>query len=75
MSDSVKLTYNDETFEFPLIEGTEDEKGMDQKVIAIPNEKIDMNSKLLNDISDLSQIQLNVIHNFFSNYKANEKDK
>ena len=54
---------------------TEDEKGMDQKVIAIPNEKIDMNSKLLNDISDLSQIQLNVINNFFSNYKANEKDK
>jgi len=31
MSDSVKLTYNDETFEFPLIEGTEDEKGIDIK--------------------------------------------
>ncbi len=33
MSDSVKLTYNDETFEFPLIEGTEDEKGIDIKTL------------------------------------------
>jgi inorganic pyrophosphatase len=54
---------------------TEDEKGMDQKVIAVPNEKIDMNSKLYNDICDVGNVQLNTIHNFFSNYKANEKDK
>ena len=31
MSDSVKLTYNKKTFEFPLIEGTENEKGIDIK--------------------------------------------
>jgi len=31
MSDSVKLSYNDQTFEFPLIEGTENEKGIDIK--------------------------------------------
>ena len=29
MSDSVKLSYNDQTFEFPLVEGTENEKGID----------------------------------------------
>ena len=31
MSDSVKLSYQDQTFEFPLIEGTEKEKGIDIK--------------------------------------------
>ena len=31
MSDSVKLSYQDKTFEFPLIEGTEKEKGIDIK--------------------------------------------
>ena len=31
MNDFVKLTYNEKTFEFPLIEGTENEKGIDIK--------------------------------------------
>tara|TARA_X000000950_G_scaffold281920_1_gene379641 strand:+ start:1667 stop:2932 length:1266 start_codon:yes stop_codon:yes gene_type:complete len=31
MSDSVKLTYQDTTFEFPLVEGSENEKGIDIK--------------------------------------------
>ena len=31
MSDSVKLSYQDQTFEFPLVEGTEKEKGIDIK--------------------------------------------
>ena len=31
MSDSVKLTYHDTTFEFPLVEGSENEKGIDIK--------------------------------------------
>jgi citrate synthase len=31
MSDSVKLSYQNKTFEFPLIEGTEKEKGIDIK--------------------------------------------
>lgn len=31
MSDSVKLTYQDKTFEFPLVEGSENEKGIDIK--------------------------------------------
>ena len=33
MSDSVKLSYNDQTFEFPLVEGTENEKGIDIKTL------------------------------------------
>jgi citrate synthase len=31
MSDSVKLTYKDKTFEFPVVEGSENEKGIDIK--------------------------------------------
>ena len=31
MSDSVKLTYQNKTFEFPIVEGTENEKGIDIK--------------------------------------------
>ena len=54
---------------------TEDEKGMDEKIIAIPDEKIDRTLSNLNDISDLSQEQLDVIKNFFENYKANEPNK
>ena len=33
MSDSVKLSYNDQTFDFPLVEGTENEKGIDIKTL------------------------------------------
>ena len=33
MSESVKLSYNDQTFEFPLIEGSENEKGIDIKTL------------------------------------------
>ena len=29
MSDSVKISYNNSTYEFPLVEGTENEKGID----------------------------------------------
>ena len=31
MSDSVKLTYQNKTFEFPIVDGTENEKGIDIK--------------------------------------------
>ena len=31
MSDSVKLTYQNKEFEFPLIQGSENEKGIDLK--------------------------------------------
>jgi citrate synthase len=34
MSDSVKLTYKEKTFEFPLVEGSENEKGIDIKTLS-----------------------------------------
>ena len=33
MSDSVKFTYKEKTFEFPLVEGSENEKGIDIKTL------------------------------------------
>ena len=41
MSESVKLSYNNQIFEFPLIEGTENEKGIDIKTL------LEMYSKIL----------------------------
>jgi citrate synthase len=35
MSDSVKLTYKEKTFEFPLVEGSENEKGIDIKTLRV----------------------------------------
>ena len=54
---------------------TEDEKGFDQKVIAIPKDSIDNAQSHINDIKDLNETILDMIRNFFSNYKANEADK
>lgn len=54
---------------------TEDEKGMDEKIIAIPSEKIDRTLSNLNDINDIPKEQLDLIKNFFENYKANEPNK
>ena len=33
MSDSVKVIYQDKSFEFPLVEGTENEVGIDIKTL------------------------------------------
>ena len=33
MSETVKLTYKDKNYEFPLVEGSEDEKGIDIKTL------------------------------------------
>ena len=54
---------------------TEDEKGFDQKVIAIPHEKIDKSLSHLNDIDDVNESQLKLIKDFFAHYKANEAGK
>ena len=54
---------------------TEDEKGMDQKVIAIPDVKTDQNLNHLNDITDLNENQLQLIKDFFRHYKNNEPNK
>lgn len=54
---------------------TEDEKGKDEKIIAVPISKIDPYTKSINQLSDLKQSQLDMIHFFFENYKSLEKDK
>ncbi|MBM10168.1 MAG: inorganic pyrophosphatase [Magnetovibrio sp.] len=54
---------------------TEDEKGMDEKLIAIPIEKVDPNYKGVNDIEDLPVYTLSKIKHFFNHYKDMEKNK
>ena len=54
---------------------TEDEKGMDQKVIALPVSKIDRENDDINDITDVNENTLAIIKDFFTNYKNNEPNK
>ena len=54
---------------------TEDEKGMDQKVLAVPNHKIENTFEQIKDIDDVNENMLNMIKNFYENYKSNEKGK
>ena len=54
---------------------TKDEKGLDEKIIAVPNDKIDRNSKNYNDIDDLKEHTKANIKYFFEHYKDLEKDK
>jgi len=54
---------------------TEDEKGMDQKVIALPIEKVDRENDDIKDISDVNENTLYIIKDFFTNYKNNEPNK
>lgn len=54
---------------------TEDEKGSDEKVLAVPANKIDPFFANVNDITDLPEILLEKIKHFFENYKSLEKGK
>lgn len=54
---------------------TEDEKGYDQKIIAVPAESVDRSLAHLCDIDDINNIQLQVIRDFFTHYKNNEPNK
>ena len=54
---------------------TEDESGMDQKVIALPISKIDKEHDDINDITDVNENTLKIIKDFFENYKNNESGK
>ena len=54
---------------------TEDESGMDQKVIALPVSKIDRQHDDINDITDVNENTLKIIKDFFENYKNNESGK
>lgn len=73
--------------EYPLMSGAvipckpigvllmEDEKGEDEKVIAVPVEKINSEYSSLKEIEDVPQLLLDKIKHFFEHYKDLEKGK
>lgn len=54
---------------------TEDEKGGDEKVIAVPHEKILPHYAHIKDYTDLPEIQRQEIQHFYEHYKDLEKGK
>ena len=53
----------------------EDESGIDYKIIAVPDDKIDPRFKEINNVSDLSEHQKKEIQEFFEIYKRLEPNK
>lgn len=53
----------------------EDESGKDEKLIAVPVEKLDVAMKDVKDINDLPEIQRQRITHFFERYKDLEPNK
>lgn len=53
----------------------EDEKGIDNKIIAVPGDKINPKFKDIKDLSDLSEHDRNSIKEFFEIYKRMEPNK
>lgn len=54
---------------------TSDEKGGDEKIIAVPVASVDPQYEKVNDLDDLPQSTLKQIEFFFKNYKSLEKGK
>ena len=54
---------------------TKDEKGMDEKIIAVPCPKVDKKYKNLEDLEDISKEEREKISHFFENYKILENGK
>jgi inorganic pyrophosphatase len=52
-----------------------DEKGMDEKIIAVPAPHITRHYEKISDIADLPEIQLRQIEHFFTHYKDLEQGK
>ena len=52
-----------------------DEKGLDEKILAVPVENVDPNYEYIQDLKDVPQSILNTIQHFFTHYKACEKGK
>lgn len=53
----------------------EDESGVDEKIIAVPIDKVDISFSNVNDINDVNNdVKLRIKH-FFEHYKDLEKDK
>lgn len=53
----------------------EDESGMDEKLIAVPNSKIDPSFDCIQNIQDIPKHTLDKIKNFFETYKLLEPNK
>jgi inorganic pyrophosphatase len=54
---------------------TKDEKGFDEKIIAVPSNSVSVEYSNINDISDLPKLILDQIQHFFEHYKDLEKGK
>lgn len=54
---------------------TLDEKGIDDKIILVPDDKIDPYSKQINNIQDLDIKKISEIKYFLNHYKDNEEGK
>jgi inorganic pyrophosphatase len=54
---------------------TADENGNDEKIIAVPNIKVDPNYTHINNYTDLPKWTLSKIQHFFKHYKDTENDK
>ena len=54
---------------------TEDEKGKDEKILAVPSPKVDLAYADINSYKDLPEIIIQKISHFFENYKSLEKGK
>jgi len=54
---------------------TEDEKGRDAKIVAVPVEKIDPRFQGIRDINDIPEAVKQRIEHFFAHYKELEKGK
>jgi inorganic pyrophosphatase len=53
----------------------EDEKGMDEKIIAVPALKLNSSYEKINEIAELPENLVNKIKHFFEHYKDLEKGK
>ena len=54
---------------------TEDENGEDNKFIFVPNDNVDIKSKYINSLDDISKKELEKIKYFFQHYKDLDKNK
>ena len=54
---------------------TEDEKGTDEKIIAVPSYNVDPSFRDINNYTDLPKWTITKIQHFFEHYKDNEENK
>ncbi len=54
---------------------TEDEKGRDAKIVAVPSDKIDPRFQGIRDVNDIPEATRQRIEHFFQHYKELEKGK